>query len=111
MGESRSGKTQVPDVISASIAGDEVFWERVREGVMENSLECDLILKHVRTGLLLRVGSEPNFEDLGQAEEMSGDQVDNSKYVGAGLGCFISYKLIWRKLELNIKFNLWYFKH
>lgn len=29
-------------------------------------------------------------------------QVDNSKYMGAVLGCFISYKLIWRKLELNI---------
>ena len=25
--------------------------------------------------------------------------------MGAVLGCFISYKLIWRKLELNIKFN------
>lgn len=40
---------------------------------MENTLECDLILNHVRTGLHIRVFSEPNSEDLGQAEEMSGD--------------------------------------
>lgn len=53
---------------ATSITGDQVCWEGVREGVTENSSECDLILNHVRTGLHVRVLSEPNFEDLGQAE-------------------------------------------
>lgn len=32
-------------------------------------------------------------------------QVDNNKYMGTVLGCFVSCKLIWRKLEVNIKLN------
>lgn len=73
MGKPRPGETQISDVTSASITGDQVYWEGIREGVAENTLECDLILNHVRTGLHIRFFSEPNFEDIGQAEEMSRD--------------------------------------
>lgn len=57
----------------------------------------------------MRVFGDPNFEGLGRqrksVEMGRKGPIDNCKYLGAMLGCFISYKLIWRKLELNIKFN------
>lgn len=53
---------------SVFISGNQACWEGVRDGVIENSLECDLILNHVRTGLHMRVFSKPNLEDLGQAK-------------------------------------------
>lgn len=44
-GEPRPGETQVSNVTSASITGDQIYREGIRGGVMENSLECDLNLK------------------------------------------------------------------
>ena len=55
MGEPRPGESQVSPVTPASITGDQICWEGVREGVTENSLECDLVLNHVGTGLHVRV--------------------------------------------------------
>lgn len=37
-------------------------------------------------------------------------QTDNSKYRELFLVASSVYKLIWKKLELNIKVNSWYFK-
>lgn len=52
MGEPRhrSGETQVLDVTSVSITGDQICREGDRERVTENGLECDLILNHIGTG-------------------------------------------------------------
>lgn len=78
-GESRPGETQVPGVTSVSITGNQVYWEGIREGVIKNSLERNLILNHVKTGLPTRVFSKPNSQYPGQAKA-------ERKRVGMGEG-------------------------